>query len=295
MTEIADAAVRERALAPGQSFIVGAPAGSGKTTLLTQRFLRLLSLVEQPESIVAITFTRKAAEEMRSRVLAALRSARDGTPDLDPVTKTWARAALAASDGGGWRLLDNPRRLRMQTIDSLAAAIARRGPLLSGFAGDVAMLDDATPVYEQAARAAIAELGAADVWSAAVETLLAHLDNNWERLERLLAEMLGRRDQWLRFVIETPARASFENALARAVIAELRDFAALLPAHCAADIAQLAAFAGTNVELLRPDDERALLAGMRALPVSRLRLCRTGAPSRRCFSPAPASGASGLP
>jgi ATP-dependent exoDNAse (exonuclease V) beta subunit len=266
MTEIADAAVRARALAPEQSFIVGAPAGSGKTTLLTQRFLRLLSLVEQPESIVAITFTRKAAEEMRSRVLAALRSVRDGATDLDPVTRTWAEAALAASDAGGWRLLDNPRRLRMQTIDSLAAAIARRGPLLSGFAGNVAMLDDARPVYEQAARAAIAELGAADVWSAAVETLLAHLDNNWERLESLLAEMLGRRDQWLRFVIETPTRVSFERALTRAVTAELRGFAAALPSHCAADIVRLATFAGTNIQLLRPDDQRALLAGMRALP-----------------------------
>lgn len=266
MSEIADAAVRERALAPAQSFIVGAPAGSGKTTLLTQRFLRLLSLVEQPESIVAITFTRKAAEEMRSRVVAALRAARDGTPDLDPVTKTWAAAALAASDDGGWRLLDNPRRLRMQTIDSLAAAIARRGPLLSGFVGDLAMLDDATPVYEQAARAAIEELGTADVWSAAVETLLAHLDNNWERLERLLAEMLGRRDQWLRFVIETPTRVSFERALSRAVSAELRGFAAALPPQCVADMVRLAAFAGTNVQLLRPDDDRALLAGLHGLP-----------------------------
>jgi ATP-dependent exoDNAse (exonuclease V) beta subunit len=266
MTEIADAAVRERALDPAQSFIVGAPAGSGKTTLLTQRFLRLLSLVEQPESIVAITFTRKAAEEMRTRVLAALRAVRDGAPDLDPVTQTWATAAFAASEAGGWRLLDNPRRLRMQTIDSLAAAIARRGPMLSGFAGDVAMLDDATPVYEQAARAAIAELGTADVWTAAVATLLAHLDNNWERLEGLLAEMLGRRDQWLRFVIETPARVAFERALARAVTAELRGFATALPAHCAADLVQLGSFAGTNVGQLRPDDERALLAGIDALP-----------------------------
>lgn len=266
MTEIADAAERERALDPMQSFIVGAPAGSGKTTLLTQRFLRLLSLVEQPESIVAITFTRKAAEEMRGRVLAALRAARDGDPELDAVTRTWATAAFAASEAGGWRLLDNPRRLRMQTIDSLAAAIARRGPLLSGFAGDVAMLDDATPVYEQAARAAIAELGTADVWTTAVATLLAHLDNNWERLERLLAEMLGRRDQWLRFVIDTPARRTFERALARAVTAELRDFAAALPSHCAGDIVQLAAFAGANMQLHRADDERAVLAGIETLP-----------------------------
>lgn len=270
MTEIADAAVRERALDPTASFIVGAPAGSGKTTLLTQRFLRLLSQVETPEAIVAITFTRKAAEEMRTRVLSALRAVRDGTAGFDPVTQTWAAAAFAASEAGNWRLLDNPRRLRMQTIDSLASAIARRGPLQSGFAGDVAMLDDATPVYEQAARAAITELGSADRWTEAVATLLAHLDNNWERLERLLAEMLGRRDQWLRYVIEAPAREVFEQALARTVTAELHGYAAALPTHCAPDIVKIGAFAGANLRLHRETDERTVFAGMTALPAVRI-------------------------
>lgn len=115
-----DLQARREALNIEKSYIVQAPAGSGKTELLIQRTLKLLAHVERPEQILAMTFTRKAAGEMKERVLKALQRARDPhPPEEDHEKTTWeiARKALAHNEKLGWRILDNPTRLKIQTID----------------------------------------------------------------------------------------------------------------------------------------------------------------------------------
>ena len=71
-----DKKAREKAVESDKSFIVKAPAGSGKTDLLIARYLKLLYLVDSPEEIIAVTFTNKATNEMRRKILNILDNAR---------------------------------------------------------------------------------------------------------------------------------------------------------------------------------------------------------------------------
>src|SRR5258708_8987987 len=115
-----DGRQRRTAIDPARSFAVQAPAGSGKTELLIQRVLRLLAIVERPEAIVAITFTRKAAAEMLERILKALRGASEGTDVAKPherLTRDLAAAAPERDRALGWNLPDHPGRLRAQALD----------------------------------------------------------------------------------------------------------------------------------------------------------------------------------
>ncbi len=214
---VPDLEQRRRALDPATSFIVQAPAGSGKTELLIQRCLVLLATVSRPEEIAAITFTRKAAAEMRGRILAALAQARAAPrPGEAHRALTWdlARAALERNDSLGWRLEENSARLRVQTIDSLCASLTRQMPVLAKFGAQPESLEDAGDLYREAARAALALLDDDHAVSADVALVLAHLDNDAARVEELLAGLLRRRDHWLRYLRAADQRGALEGTLA---------------------------------------------------------------------------------
>ncbi len=195
-----DAAARLRALELA-SFIVEAPAGAGKTELLTQRYLRLLAEVRHPEEVLALTFTNKAATEMRDRILGSLESVATADPAaLAPhkrQTCELARAVLDHDARQGWGLLQHPGRLRITTLDALCASLARQMPYLSRFGAQPGVTDDALPHYRTAARRTLEMVEAEGPDAEVVAAALQFMDNDAGRLEALIVSLLGRREQWL--------------------------------------------------------------------------------------------------
>ena len=247
-----DAAARTRALDLA-SFIVEAPAGAGKTELLTQRTLRLLAIVDHPEEVLALTFTNKAATEMRDRILGSLEAATREASELPPhklETRKWALAVLARDADRGWNLLAHPGRLRITTLDALCAGLARQMPFLSRFGAQPAVTDDAEAHYATAARRTLAMVEAETPDAAVVAAALAFMDNDAGRLERLLVSMLGRRDQWLQHAARVDGgvlRAEVEAGFAALIERELARAADRLDAAWQARLMPLARFAAANV------------------------------------------------
>ncbi len=233
-----DQAQRERALAPYENILVQAPAGSGKTDLLTRRFLRLLSEVDDPAQIVAITFTKAAAAEMRHRIVSELEksAASNQHADHDGFSMpTLAHHALERLTDRGWQLEDLPAQLRITTIDAFCREIAIQQPLLAGLGGTLDIASEAEELYRRAARNTLQQLGTTKSEEnvelvQAIEMLLAWQDNNWQEVEDQLVEMLSKRDRWmhdfllqhdpdwnaLRIRLEQPFKEATEDSLAAA-------------------------------------------------------------------------------
>lgn len=249
-TSIKDQPQRIKALDIAQSFIIQAPAGSGKTELLTQRFLVLLATAQVPEEIVAITFTRKAATEMRARIFDALEAAKKTPPEKQHALQTWqlAKKVLERDQAANWNLLKNPNRLRIFTIDALCARIARFAPLISNFGTAPKVLEDAHTLYQEAAHRLLNSLEDSSSWVKALQTLLLHLDNNYLQAENLFVNMLARRDQWLSHIMNhrdtENSRSILETGLKNIISETIRSASQQLSEKDKAELLALASFAG---------------------------------------------------
>jgi ATP-dependent helicase/nuclease subunit A len=112
-----DAADRDYAVSPLNNVVLEASAGTGKTTVLVQRYLNLLGAGVDPAHILAMTFTRKAAAEMRQRIVGELR-----------------KGALRSEEGRRrWlRVRDRVGDIAISTIDAFCLSLLREFPLEAG-------------------------------------------------------------------------------------------------------------------------------------------------------------------
>ncbi|OEU71360.1 MAG: hypothetical protein BA864_04995 [Desulfuromonadales bacterium C00003093] len=269
---IADLLQRDAAIDVTQSCIVQAPAGSGKTELLIQRFLALLGTVERPNQILAITFTRKAAGEMRQRLFLALNAAQHcPRPEKAHEAKTWDLAKQALQKQGD-QLLNNPTQLAIQTIDSFNASLVRKMPWLSRFGALPELADDAEPLYLQAVEQLLRRLDTQGPGSGQLRLLLGHLDNQVSQLQRMLVDMLKRRDQWLRHLLKNDPdpRATLEAGLEKMVTGQLANLRSEYPPAFVAELLYCVRFAAANLDrsILQEFAELQQLPGSEAADLS---------------------------
>src|SRR4051812_23621865 len=109
MSETFDAAARAHAVDPARNVVLEASAGTGKTRVLVERYVNLLLAGVEPERILAITFTRKAAAEMRQRIIERLKD-----------TKEWKALRERLGD------------IVISTIDAFCLSLIREFPLEAG-------------------------------------------------------------------------------------------------------------------------------------------------------------------
>jgi ATP-dependent helicase/nuclease subunit A len=125
--DLADAASRRAAVDPSQNVVLEASAGTGKTRVLVERYVNLLLAGVDPANILAITFTRKAAAEMRQRIMERLKEAGRGSQ----------------LDAARWRdLRDRLGDIGISTIDAFCLSLLREFPLEADVDPGFALADD---------------------------------------------------------------------------------------------------------------------------------------------------------
>jgi len=251
---------RNEALDPSRSFIVQAPAGSGKTGLLIRRFLRLLATVEQPEQILAITFTRKATAEMRERIVGALAAANntDLAQEIDADIVKLAERALQRDQELDWNLSGNPGRLRVMTIDALCYELVRYMPWSARFGATPELLDQNQTelTWLEAAKQTLELIEEGPPLSDYCADLIKLARTDFNQARQLLSTMLSRRVHWIEG-LKLGTRQQMEQMWQQVIERHLQQTASVIPDEIKRETVALARFAAS--ELAQQDMPRLLL------------------------------------
>lgn len=194
---------QQYALDPARSVMIEACAGSGKTWLLVSRILRLLLAGVAPQQILALTFTRKAAQEMRARLLFELElwaTADDASVlaslQQRALSPTQAQAQLAQARSLYETVLNAPRGVTLETFHGWFASVLRHAPLSSGITSDFTLLENTGRWVEKAWQDFSLKLQQPKYHpQRAAFAQLVQLTGQ-SQAEKLLIEILHRRAEW---------------------------------------------------------------------------------------------------
>lgn len=173
-----DGAAREFATNPAHNVVLEASAGTGKTSVLVARYINLLRMGVDPTNILAITFTRKAAAEMRDRVVSTLRRNAEGS----------------SADRVIWQQVrDRLDEVSISTIDAFCFTLLREFPLEAGLDPGFVIADETevARLVNDALDRALRRSHAIAVHDPDVALVLLHLSSR--RLRQGLAHLLERR------------------------------------------------------------------------------------------------------
>lgn len=281
-----DQAVRTWAIDPRHHVVLEASAGTGKTRVLVDRYLALLEAGVDPAHILAITFTRKAAAEMRERILTD----------------------LAARHPARWQVLrDRAQEIAVSTIDAFCFALLREFPLEAGLDPGFSLADETevARLVEMAVDAALRESRRRASHDEAMRLVFAQL--SVPRLAQGLRALLERRyvaPAALRAYLRGRVRgARSEAVIAGAARDTLRRGLAALPGGAAAFAASgppdLPAFVLCRADLARlvsdepltPPEIRAAMDGVAGWVLTRTGDARKRAPARKADYASPAAHA----
>src|SRR5262245_8390337 len=195
-----------RALAPAASVVIDACAGSGKTWLLVSRIVRLLLDGAAPSQILAITFTRKAAQEMATRLREWLRElatadegkAREFLRERE-VPGSEIDAALPRARSLFELLLTHQPPITIATFHSWFLQLLRRAPLDAGALGEVNLVEQTSSLVDEAWQlfASRAQRDPGNVVARGLDQLFRNC--GLHNTQRVLTSFLYRRAEWLTY------------------------------------------------------------------------------------------------